>query len=385
MPGRKESVDPAAYPEEQFDLYSIPAFDSGRPEVLPGAHIGSAKQLVIPGDVLLSRIVPHIRRSWVVDPSSGRRQIASGEWIVFRSPRLYPPYLRHLLVANEFHAKFMKTVSGVGGSLLRARPSYVAEIEVLFPPLPEQRRVAAILEKADALRNKRRAALAQLDTFSQSMFIDMFGDGAQWAPSTVAMISSHRTFACIGGPFGSELTQADYTALGVPVLRGRNLSTPSPFVDEEGFVFVSERKARELERNTAERGDVVVSQRGARLSGQVAMIPATSRYSKYVVSQSQMKVSPDPTKIDPLFLVYFFRSPGAVRRMERRMISTGVPHINLGILRDFVVPVPPLQLQRVFARRVEGIERLKRSHQKALTKVDALIASLQHRAFRGEL
>ena len=91
------SVDPSRCPDEVFDLYSILAFDSRRPEVVVGSSIGSAKQTVEPGDVLLSKIVPHIRRSWVVGDERGRRIIASGEWIVFRSDRVHPNYLRHVL------------------------------------------------------------------------------------------------------------------------------------------------------------------------------------------------------------------------------------------------------------------------------------------------
>ena len=139
---RLGSVDPSKYPDEIFELYSIPAFDSGKPDIIPGSAIGSAKQIVRPGDVLLSRIVPHIRRSWVVGEESGRRIIASGEWIVFRSDRVDPNYLRQVLVGDPFHAEFMSTVSGVGGSLLRARPAYVAKVRIPLPPLQRQRRIA---------------------------------------------------------------------------------------------------------------------------------------------------------------------------------------------------------------------------------------------------
>lgn len=173
---RVGSVDPSAFPSEEFDLYSIPAFDSGMPEVQLGSEIGSSKQIIRPGDVLLSKIVPHIRRSWVVGADRGRRQIGSGEWIVLRSPEVHPPYLRHVLVGDPFHREFMLTVSGVGGSLLRARPAQVAKIRIPLPPLPEQRRIAAILDQAEALRAKRRAAFAKLDTLAQSIFIEMFGE-----------------------------------------------------------------------------------------------------------------------------------------------------------------------------------------------------------------
>jgi type I restriction enzyme S subunit len=136
------SVDPLRYPEELFDLYSVHSFDRGQPDVLAGREIGSSKPVVKTGDVLLCRIVPHIRRSWIVGRDRGRRLIASGEWIVFRSERFDPEYLRHLLVGDAFHAQFMRTVAGVGGSLLRARPAAVANIPIPLPPMADQRRFA---------------------------------------------------------------------------------------------------------------------------------------------------------------------------------------------------------------------------------------------------
>ena len=170
------SVDPSKHLDEVFDLYSIPAFDHLEPEVLKGCEIGSAKQIVQPGDVLLSKIVPHIRRAWIVGGNRGRRIIASSEWIVFRSEQSSAKYLRHVLVGDPFHAEFMRTVSGVGGSLLRARPEYVVKIEIPLPPIAQQKRIAAILDQAEELRSLRRQALGALDAIAQSIFLEMFGD-----------------------------------------------------------------------------------------------------------------------------------------------------------------------------------------------------------------
>jgi len=170
------SVDPAMFPGEVFDLYSIPAFDAGQPDVCAGSEIGSAKQVVQPSDVLLSRIVPHIRRAWVVGESQGRRLIASGEWIVFRSPQIRPRYLRYFLIGDPFHAQFMQTVSGVGGSLLRAKATEVAKIKIPVPPLAEQERIVKLLDEADELRKLRAQADRRTADLISALFNEMFGD-----------------------------------------------------------------------------------------------------------------------------------------------------------------------------------------------------------------
>ncbi|MBT9516155.1 MAG: restriction endonuclease subunit S [Methyloversatilis discipulorum] len=250
------TIEPKKFPEETFDLYSIPAFDSGSPEILPGASIGSAKQFVCSGDVLLSKIVPHIRRAWVVGPANGRRIIASGEWIVFRSDHVDPAYLKHVLLGDPFHAQFMQTVAGVGGSLLRARPAQVANIRIPLPSLAEQRRIAAILDQADVLKAKRREALAQLDHLAQAIFIDMFGDpvenqsGGEAArmDALCEVTSSKRVFA-------DELVEQ-----GVPFFRGTEIGQLGANEAVKPTLFVSSDHYERLkaEAGVPTRGDLLL-------------------------------------------------------------------------------------------------------------------------------
>lgn len=173
---RRGIVDPLKFPDEIFDLYSIPAFDAGLPEVVAGSNIGSSKQVIDSDDVLLSRIVPHIRRAWVVEKDRGRRLIASGEWMVFRNPQIHPNFIRYFFIGDPFHVQFMQTVSGVGGSLLRAKGSEVAKIKIPLPPLPEQERIVKLLDEADELRKLREQADKRSADLIPALFEEMFGD-----------------------------------------------------------------------------------------------------------------------------------------------------------------------------------------------------------------
>ncbi|MFH0882856.1 MAG: restriction endonuclease subunit S, partial [bacterium] len=155
-----KTIDPRNTPDEIFELWSIPAFDAGSPELLRGGEIGSQKKAVAPGDVLLSRIIPHIRRGWVVrENSAGRRQIASTEWIVFSSDEVVPGFLRQLLVSDFFHVSFMQTITGVGGSLSRANPAAVGEIQIPLPPIEVQKEIVAEIEGYQKVINGARAIL----------------------------------------------------------------------------------------------------------------------------------------------------------------------------------------------------------------------------------
>jgi type I restriction enzyme M protein len=160
MKERVKTIDPRNTPDEIFELWSIPAFDAGTPESIRGGEIGSQKKVVVPGDVLLSRIIPHIRRGWVVrENSAARRHIASTEWIVFSSHEIVPDYLRHLLISDFFHASFMQTITGVGGSLSRANPAAVGEIKIPLPPLDVQKEIVAEIEGYQKVIDGARAVV----------------------------------------------------------------------------------------------------------------------------------------------------------------------------------------------------------------------------------
>ena len=117
----------------------------------------------------------------------------------------------------------------------------------------------------------------------------------RWKDCIVADIASSDRNALVGGPFGSNLVSKDYVDHGIPVIRGQNMATRWVSGD---FVFVSEEKADQLSANWARPGDLVFTQRGT--LGQVALVP-TGAYDRYVVSQSQMKLTTDLDKAEPLF------------------------------------------------------------------------------------
>lgn len=379
MATKSGSVDPSKYPDEVFDLYSIPAFDRGEPEVVAGAEIGSAKQVVEPGDVLLSKIVPHIRRSWVVGANRGRRIIASGEWIVFRSDRVHAQYLRHVLVADPFHAQYMNTVSGVGGSLLRARPAHVARITIPLPSLPEQRRIAEILDKADALRAKRRAALAQLDTLTQSIFLDMFGDPAtnpmRWPVSRVGAVAKQIRGVTYSKEEASKEPREGY----LPILRAGNISDGEIQMDDLVFVPAERVAGEQLLR----RNDVLI----AASSGSLDVVGKAARVRDDLKAGfgAFCKALRPGSEVDPTFFAAFFRT-----RHYRLRISELAAGININNLRsehldNFPLPNPPTERQGVYATIAAAIASCRESHRDSLSLLDSLFASLQHRAFGGEL
>ena len=123
----------------------------------------------------------------------------------------------------------------------------------------------------------------------------------KWPRVKVNSIKAAQRYSLVGGPFGSELTTRDYVEEGVPVIRGVNLPEDRLFNDDE-FVYVREEKAEQLIANNAYPGDVVFTQRGT--LGQVGLIPTESRFPRYVISQSQMKLTVNSEKTEAHFVYY---------------------------------------------------------------------------------
>lgn len=197
------------------------------------------------GDVLLT-IVGTIGRAAVVDeirPLVFQRSVA-----VLRPKQqtLTPRFLYHVSQSRSFQAQLSRSSnqsSQAGVYLGRLK-----ELRIPLPSLPEQRRIAEILDKADALRAKRRAALAQLDTLIQSIFLDMFGD-----PSTNPKGWSRQTLTELGAEFryGSSNKSA---AVGKPALRIPNVVAGSIDVSNLTMVPVTED---EFERLRLRDGDLL--------------------------------------------------------------------------------------------------------------------------------
>jgi len=142
---KPETINPVNNPDQTFELYSVPVFSTKCPEILLGASIGSAKQVVDKGDILLSKINPHINRVWEITNKSDLVQLASSEWIVVRSPTLSPSFLKYYFESPEFRKLLCSQVSGVGGSLTRAQPAVVKKYSIPIPPYKEQIRIVKSL------------------------------------------------------------------------------------------------------------------------------------------------------------------------------------------------------------------------------------------------
>jgi len=332
-------------------------------------------KIVPPGSILFAKIGEAIRQN--------HRVVAGCEMLIDNNAMAAIPNDR---VESRFLYHYLKTVDfyclAPATTVPALRKSDLEKLQVPLPPLPEQRRIAAILDQADALRTKRREALAQLDSLTQSIFIEMFGDqrSQDWPIERIADMAALLDGSIRTGPFGSQLLHSEFVAAGVAVL-GIDNAVANEFRWAERR-FITEAKYRELRRYTVKPGDVLITIMGT--CGRCAVVPDDMPVA--INTKHLCCITLNPIKCLPEFLhAFFLRHPMARGYLEQTSKGAIMSGLNMGLIKAMPISLPPLALQQTFATRIQAVESLKATHRAALAELDALFASLQHRAFAGQL
>ncbi len=270
--------------------------------------------------------------------------------------------------AKVFRLAQGATVPGIGKDA-------VARLEIPLPPLPEQRRIAAILDQAEALRAKRRHALALLNTLTQSLFLELFGDPATnsrgWPKVRFDNVAETK--------LGKMLDDKKQTGLHrYPYLRNANVQWHRFDLTE---VFEMDFGQKDRAVFTLRPGDLLICEGGEPGRAAIWNGEITECYFQKALHRCRF----DPKHADVVYFAHLFWFLVHRGGLSERVTSATIAHLTAEKLKELRVPLPPLPLQRQFATQVAAVERLKSTHRASLAKLDALFASLQHRAFRGEL
>jgi type I restriction enzyme S subunit len=364
-------------PDDSFAYIDLSAVDQDAKAIIGAREVpcaeapSRAKQIVAAGDVLVSTVRPNLNGVARV-PSDMDGATASTGFCVLRPhpEQLDGAYLFHWVRSPRFIAEMVRRATGASYPAVSDR--IVLESQLPLPPVPEQRRIAEILDKADALRAERRAALAQLDTLTQSIFLDMFGDP----------VANPRSWPL------SALCDLGTVERGVSKHRPRNapelLGGPYPFVQTgdvancDGYIRTYSATYSEIGLRQSRiwpAGTLCITI--AANIAKTGILTFDACFPDSVVGfRSQESATVEYVRVWLSFLQ---------ESLERSAPESAQKNINLEILRALDVPTPGIDLQREFAHRLGAIERCKIAYRRAIDECNTLFGSLQHRAFRGEL
>lgn len=268
-------------------------------------------------------------------------------------------------------------MTGSGGQR-RVPADFVKELPIPLPALAEQRRIAAILDHADALRAKRREALARLDELTQAIFVDMFGSSADsdaWPTITMGEVCN--------GEFRNGLSPSTGGTVLADVL---TLSAVTGSAFDGTAVKEATFTCQPPANQSVDERDLLIS----RGNGNLHLVgkgyfpprsmPATTFPDTIIAARVASEVCSKG------FLQHVWGSPPVRRQIESAARTTnGTYKVNQTMLAAVQFALPPMEIQTQFGMRVASIDHTRAHHRATLAELDALFASLQSRAFRGEL
>lgn len=279
-------------------------------------------------------------------------------------------YLWHWLT----HSERALAAKGRGATFLQVNRGDIGEMPIDLPPLPEQRRIATILDHADRVRGKRRDVLTHLADLPRAIFHEMFSEST--ATSTVAQEATLiRT-----GPFGSQLLHSEFVDEGIAVLGLDNVVGNEFRWGERRFI--TPEKYEQLRRYTVSARDVLISIMGT--TGRCVIVPddiPVAINTKHICA-----ITPDTSRLESAFLrAAFLWHPDSLAHLRRQTKGSIMDGLNMGIIKAMPIPVPDRGKQAEFAERLARVTDSQIAARRALAVDDELFASLQRRAFQGQL
>lgn len=342
---------------------------SDTPRKLTEAGLASCSATILPpNSVLFSSRAPigHVAINTVpMATNQGFKSLVPG-------PEVDAKFLLHWLRANR---SFLEGL-GVGATFKEVSKAVVTKVEIPLPPLAEQRRIAAILDRADALRATRREALAQIDRLAQSIFVEMFGDPVANSKGwNLAPLPDSTDFQ-----EGPGILAKDFREEGIPLVRLAGMGGAE--VSLRGCNFVDPAMfARKWSHFALEEGDILVLTSATFGSPTVVGKEAVGA----LFYTGIIRFRPKGLNLDSTYLRHYLASPWFLRQAKALASGAVIKHFGPTHLRQMNIPVPPLQLQQQFATRIAAQESLRMQAKAAAEAMEQLFASVQQKAFSGGL
>jgi type I restriction enzyme S subunit len=351
------------------------------PLVTPSEAPSRARQIIEEGDVLVATVRPNLNGVALVSGQFEGATASTGYCVLRPIPHLLDnKYLFYWVQTSQFIESMMKQATGANYPAVSDR--IVKESKIPLPPLAEQQRISAILEKADILRRKSLQAIDLADQLLKSVFLEMFGapKSQGWKLSNVENLALEKKGSIRTGPFGSQLLHSEFTDEGIAVLGIDN-------VVENRFRwakprFISEEKYEQLRRYTVNPGDVLITIMGT--CGRCAVVPEDCRTA--INTKHLCCITLDQSKCLPTFLhSYFLYHPDARKYLSQNSKGAIMEGLNMGIIKEMPVPLVPLDLQSKYLAFRKEIANLAAKQYNANSEIDACFSSLSQQAFRGDL
>ena len=333
-------------------------------------------RMVYPGDFLLTNSMsfghPYIMKT------SGC--IHDG-WLVLSNKKgvIDQDYFYHLLGSDLIYAEFSRLASG--STVKNLNIEIVKGIKVSLPPLEEQRRIAAILDKADGVRRKRKEAIRLTEELLKSTFLEMFGYSSDESVSIGELLDKGVLLLHKDGNHGSNYPRtSEFGIEGIPFLSANCFSDSGEMITDN-VKFLSESKANKLKIGWLEHSDVLLAHNAT--VGRVALYDG--RYKQALVGTSLTIFRPHREYLLPEFLFGVLRSEMFQKQLAHNMEQSTRNQVPITAQRDLKIKLAPLKKQLKFKELFHHVMNISKKYESSNQESENLFNSLLQKAFRGEL
>lgn len=266
---------------------------------------------------------------------------------------------------------------GTGSTFKAINKKTLVETEIPLPPLEEQRKIAAVLDKVSDLIAKRRTQLNKLDELVKSRFVEMFGDPVS---NNVSIAQMPMTAVCdiIDGDRGKNYpTQDEFFDEGYCLFLNAKNVTPNGF-DFEKCVFITKEKDELLRKGHLNRGDVVLTTRGT--IGNLAFYDNTVPYENMRINSGMVILRMNHAIVSEIFFIEQFKMQLSLIK-EKNASGTAQPQLPISTMNKIMMLIPPIDEQNQFAAFVEQTEKTKTTISHSLQKLETLKKALMQEYF----
>ena len=351
-----------------------PVVDTARSFITPAAVQKSATNKVAKGTVLL------VTRTGVGKVAMAGCELCFSQditAIIPDSARLDTAYLVHFLRTKQNYFER----SARGATIKGITRDVVTEASIPLPPLPEQRRIAAILDQADALRAKRREALAQLDKLAKAIFVEMFGDPG----SASQKFQLQPLLSLVEGGFqnGAYFPKENYSAGGTEMV---HMSDAFGGIIRRGQLKRVKCDKNEIDKYALGPADIIIARRSLTYEGAAKPCMVPSSAEPLIFESSFIRIRAKNGLVTPLYIFHYLNNERVREKFVRPYVTQStISGINQSNLAQVPVMLPPITLQKEFGAAMAHVGKASECHKESLREMENLFTSLQHRAFRGEL
>jgi type I restriction enzyme S subunit len=353
--------------------------------ISPEKHKQLKKGHLKSGDILFTNRGEIGKVAIVSDKFDGANLNSQIAWLRCRN-QLTPRYLLYFLQSKAMRDHFELEKSGA--ALQQFTIKMIRAVEILYPTIPEQKRIVALLDSAFADIDKARANAERNLKNARELFESVCSTSIFSTDSkpncTVTAVANDEKGAMRTGPFGSQLLKREIVDEGIAVL-GIDNAVNNHF-DWGAKRFITPQKFEELSRFEVKPGDVLITIMGT--CGRCAIVP--EGIPKAINTKHICCITLDQSKCLPEYLhTYFLYHPVAREYLAKKAKGAIMAGLNMGIIKELPLVLPPINVQQELVSKVasikENIDALKTTYTNKLSSLDELKKALLQKAFTGQL